>query len=95
MTADEFRAWLGDEVVGGRMKPNQLADMIAQQTLFIKAFGTSENPEPLRREFYMKIVGYVAGQLRSGSDIHDFIENCLSQFPGRMIYFEPIGFDLL
>ena len=95
MTADEFRAWLREEVAGGRLTPGQMDDLVKQQTAFIAVFGNAEQPLPMRREFNMKIVGFVSEQMRTALDIHELFDVCQSQFPKRMVYFEPIGFDLL
>jgi hypothetical protein len=94
MTAEEFRTWLREEVTGGRMKPPQMDDLVKQQLLFIETFGSEENPQPLRQSYRMKIVGYVAEQLRVATEIHDLIDRAKREFPNRMIYFEPVGFDL-
>jgi hypothetical protein len=94
MTEEEFRTWLSDEVTGGRMTPQQMDDLMKQQQLFVKTFGSEDNPSSLRQSYRMKIVGYVAEQLRVAAEIHALLDACQREFPKRMIYFEPIGFDL-
>jgi hypothetical protein len=94
MTHEEFRAWLREEVATGRMTLQQMDDLVKQQSLFVETFGSEENPRPLRQSYRMKIVGYVAEQLRAATEIHDLIDSSKREFPTRMIYFEPIGFDL-
>lgn len=94
MTDEEFRAWLQDEVNNGRMLPGQMYDLLDQKVLFAQNFGSEDDPQPRRGNYRLKIVGYVAGQLRVASEIHALINSARSEFPHRMIYFEPIGFDL-
>ena len=94
MTPEEFRAWLGDEVEGGRVTQSQRKDLEIQQTRFALHFGTAEDPRPERDAYRLNIVGYVADQLRVAREIHALIGGAKSEFPGRMVYFEPIGFDL-
>jgi hypothetical protein len=94
MTQEEFRAWLRDEVVGGRMSPEELLDLVNQQTLFAERFGTPDDPLPAREVYRRRIVGYVAEQLLVANEIHALIDAAKRDFPSRMIYFEPIGFDL-
>jgi hypothetical protein len=64
MTEEEFRAWLRDEVGGGRLTQTQMADLVKQQSLFVARFGTAEVPLPSREEYRLQIVGYVAEDLR-------------------------------
>jgi hypothetical protein len=94
MTGEEFRGWLDEEAARGRMTLHQMDDLVKQQLLFVETFGSEENPRPLRQSYHMKIVGYVAEQLRVATEIHHLIDVAKRQFPNRMIYFEPIGFDL-
>ena len=69
MTEEEFHAWLRDEVAGRRMTPQQMDDLVKQQSLLVNTFGSEDNPRPLRQSYRMKIVGYVAERLRVATQI--------------------------
>jgi hypothetical protein len=70
------------------MSDSQRRDLLAQKALFDSARSM------LELEFYNQIVGYVANVLRSGPEIHELLDRAKKEFPGRMIYLEPIGFSL-
>lgn len=88
MTDIEFTDWLNDEVAEARMTPFQRNDLLQQKALF------DANADTVRREFVNLVVGYVAGVQRSHSDLQMLLMNVKAEFPNRLIYFEPIGFDL-
>lgn len=92
MTDAEFRAWLDEEVLERRMTPEQREDLIKQKEMFDRDFPPSDTP--LRRDYQGRIVGYVANERRVESEIHTLLDGAKRDHPGRMIYFEPIGFDL-
>jgi len=92
MTDDEFQNWLRDEVANERMQQAQMDDLLKQKFLFDGAFGSPNSP--LRTEFTFQIVGYVADKRIVANEIHVLIDTAKREFPGRMIYFEPIEFDL-
>jgi len=89
MTHNEFVSWLDSEVSGLRMTPLQRKDLLDQKSFFD---GTRPSLESEHRNH---IVAFVNGQLRWAGEIHALLDAAKSEFPGRMIYFEPIGFDLL
>jgi len=93
MTDEEFRAWLADEVSGLRMTPEQMDDLLRQKSLFAQNLGSEDDVR--RRDYQRRIVAYVAEQSRIATDIHALLDAAKRDFPKRMIYFEPIGFDLL
>jgi hypothetical protein len=92
MTDEEFRTWLSREVASGDMSESQMADLLWQKALFDSEFGEADSPA--RQAYRLKIVGYVAELRRVDTDIHRLLDDAKRAFPGRMIYFEPIGFDL-
>lgn len=92
MTDDEFTDWLAAEVAGSRMTQEQMKDLLSQKLLFVINFGREDDPR--RSDFRLHIVGYVADKLRVHTDIHALLDAAKREFPDRMIYFEPIGFDL-
>jgi hypothetical protein len=88
MTDSEFAEWLEAEVADNRMTTGQQQDLLDQKRIF-------ENQRSIIEEQYRyQIVGIVAGQLRVGREVHALLGESKMQFPGRMIYFEPIGFHL-
>jgi hypothetical protein len=76
------------EVDNGRMTAAQMDDLLKQKALFDQYKHTFESV------FFHEIVGYVAGNQRSAHNAHVLLDRAKATFPGRMIYFEPIGFDL-
>jgi hypothetical protein len=89
MTHEEFIHWLDDEVKSNRMTPDQLQDLLNQKNLFDNQRAT------IQGQFLGQIVGFVAGQLRTAGEMHELLETSNAQFPGSMVYFEPVGFDLI
>jgi hypothetical protein len=89
MTHDEFVRWLNDEVQSERMTSLEMGDLLEQKGLFDGARSIFEV------EFAQHIVGYVAGRRLITTTIHELIDKAKAEFPDNMIYFEPIGFDLL
>jgi hypothetical protein len=92
MTDAEFRAWLDEEVRESRMKPEERDDLIGQKHMFDLDFPPGDTP--LRRDYRGRIVGYVANERRVEGEIHALLDGAKRDHPGRMVYFEPIGFDL-
>jgi hypothetical protein len=89
LTHEEFATWLEDEVKGNRMTFTQQQDLLNQKKLF------DSQRTLIQHEFVGQIVGYVAGQRRSAPKIHELLDKSNAQFPGSMVYFEPVGFDLV
>jgi hypothetical protein len=67
-------------------------DLLKQKSLFMQNFGGEDDPR--RQDYRLRIIGYVAEQLRVDTDIHALLDAAKRDFPKRMIYFEPIGLDL-
>jgi hypothetical protein len=88
MTHAEFTAWLDTEVDGNRMSSAQRQDLLTQKALFDSERAMIQN------EYPDQIVGYISEQRRSGYEIHQLLDSVDKEFPGRMIYFEPIRFSL-
>ena len=89
MTHQEFQNWLQDEVQNQRMTSSQMNDLLTQKTLF------DNNRTYIELTFQSRVVGYVNDQMRVADTLHNVLNQSIQLFPGRMIYFEPIGFDLL
>ena len=89
MTDAEFVQWLDNEVDGNRITSEQRQDLIDQKRIF------EVQRRLIEQEHRYKIVGFVAGERRVAQEIHALLDTSKAQFPSRMIYFEPIGFQLL
>jgi hypothetical protein len=89
MTNEEFQKWLLDEVQHNRMTTSQMNDLLAQKEDY------DLNRTEIEREFRWQFVGYVNRQRRTANTVHNLLDESIEEFPGRMIYFEPVGFDLL
>ena len=91
MTDAEFRSWLATEVAAGRMSSAQRDDLLKQKELFDGDFRAEDSPlrhspTPHRR--------LCSRRQAVCSAIHHLIDGAKRDFPDRMIYFEPIEFDL-
>lgn len=89
MTHNEFIQWLAGEVQSERMTQNEMDELISQKELF------EENRSMIETHFSRRVVGYVDGNLMNDERIHGLIDRANEKSPGKMIYFEPIGFTLL
>jgi hypothetical protein len=89
MTHEEFQDWLIDEVVHQRMTTGQMNDLLEQKALF------DSNRTMIELEFRWRVVGYVDNQRRVEDDVHKLLETSDYHNRGKMVYFEPVGFDLL
>jgi hypothetical protein len=88
MTDSEFRDWLQAEVQGGRMTAEQRDDLLQQKQHFDAARGEIE------QQFRHQVVGYVNGRREVDPPAQQLLAQAQRNFPGRMVYFEPVGFDL-
>jgi hypothetical protein len=88
MTDVEFRDWLQAEVLAGRMTPRQRDDLLEQKEHFDRAWAEIEQLHP------HQVVGYVSGERQVGGTLHELLAQARQSYPGRMVYFEPVGFEL-
>jgi hypothetical protein len=88
MTDAEFRTWLESEVKEGRMTVTQQADILEQKDHFDRNRADNE------RRYRHQIVGYVNGEREVSATVQELISRTRERHPGRMVYFEPIAFDL-
>jgi hypothetical protein len=88
MTDAEFRAWLQAEVLGGRMTPQQRDDLLQQKQSF------DQDRSEIERLYPRRVVGYVNGSRHVGATVHELLTQAQQSYPGRMVYFEPVGFEL-
>src|SRR5437879_3156133 len=89
MSDAEFRAWLQQEVGDGRMTVYQKDDLLNQKQHF------DADREEIQRSFQHLVVGYVSGTRQVDATVDKLLLNARKIFPDRMVYFEPVGFDLL
>jgi hypothetical protein len=93
VTPSAFADWLQSEVDAGRMSRSQMSDLLGQKALLDSEL--RNNPSlsfsPRGRRL---IIGYVANERFEASDIQTLLSIAKREFPGRMLYFEPMGFTL-
>lgn len=88
MTDIEFRDWLDDEVRTRRMDPLQRDDLLKQKSHF------DADRTQIQQMHPHQVVGYVDGRRVTGGTVREILNQASQYFPGRMVYFEPVGFDL-
>ena len=88
MTDVEFLRWLDNEVRARRLSPKQRDDLVTQKRAF-------DNDRALiMQQFANQVVGYSGRTQIVGNTVHDVLDQAKRALPDRMVYFEPIGFDL-
>ncbi len=91
MNPIEFEQWMDREVHDQRLTPAQRDDLLEQKAFF-------ENQYPnLQVSLRGKVVGFARGRLYSGNTVHEVLDTVKNdkENRGRMLYFEPIGFDII
>jgi hypothetical protein len=88
VTDQELLRWINDEVANGRMSAVDRDDLIVQKRLFD---GQRSRIERVHRG---RVVGYAGNSEFIGDSVHDIIAQARLSVPKRIMYFEPIGFDL-
>ncbi len=88
VTGSEFRDWLQEEVRSGRMTVQQRDDLLEQKQHF------DANRTEIERQFPNQVVGYVSGTRKVTATAQELLAEAQRSYPSRMVYFEPIGFDL-
>jgi hypothetical protein len=84
----EYRARLEKNVREGRMTAAQRDDVLEQKRLF------DEHRAEIEKQYHFRVVGYVNGVCEVGSTVHEVLNKAQERFPGRMVYFEPVGKEL-
>jgi hypothetical protein len=85
---DEFRDMVEKEVLIGRMTAQQRDDLLEQKDHF------DEHRAEIEQQYRYRVVGYVNGTREVGGTVHEVLNKAKERFPGRMVYLEPIGFEL-
>jgi hypothetical protein len=88
MTDTEFRDWLEAEVLAGRMTQAQRDDLLEQKQYF------ERNRNEIEQQHPQRVVGYVNGRREVSASIQELLAQVQRGYPNRMVYFEPVGFDL-
>lgn len=71
------------------MTDPQRAEILEQKKIF------DSHRSEIEGKFQGRIVGAAGGQLFVGNTVHDVIEQVRSKLPGKLVYFESVGFGLL
>ncbi len=88
MNFEEFARWLRQELREGRLFEHQVIDLLAQRILFDRKRNLLES------EFWLRVVGFVANEQMVSDSTGALLKDAAQRFPGRMLYFEPVGFRL-
>ena len=88
MTNREFSLWLDEEIRSGRLSPAQKDELIGQKQVF------DANKASHQRNDAGRVVGYSHGRTFVADTVQEVIARARNTFPGELVYFEPIGFDL-
>jgi hypothetical protein len=70
------------------MTPKQLDDLLEQKQFF------DTHRSEIEQQFQQQVVGYVAGMREVSPTAQELLAVVQRNYPGRMVYFEPVGFDL-
>jgi hypothetical protein len=84
----EYRDMLEKFVRAGQMTSQQRDDLLEQKGHF------DQHRTEIEQQYPCRVVGYVNGTREVGGTIHEILNRAKERFPGRMVYFEPIGFAL-
>jgi hypothetical protein len=88
MSDVEFRDWLEAEVRDRRMTLEQRDDLLEQKQCF------DQNRAEIEKCCQQRVVAYVAGIRQTGATVQGTLDQARRTHPGRMVYFEPVGFEL-
>jgi hypothetical protein len=68
------------------MTPEQRDDLLEQKGYF------DQHRTEIEQQYHYRVVDYVNGTRDVGSSVHEVLNRASERYPGRMVYFEPIGF---
>ncbi len=88
MTDSEFRDSLQTEVDRNHMTPQQRDDLLKQKQFF------DGDRLQIEKLYPHQVVGYVNGSREVGPSVQQLLANANRRYPGRMVYFEPVGFSI-
>jgi hypothetical protein len=70
------------------MTPEQRDDLLEQKNHFELHRGEIE------RLYQQRVVGYVNGRREVGGTVQEVLASAQKVYPGHMVYFGPVGFEL-
>ena len=73
----------------GWAQPRHLREIFAQRRFF------ESRRRLIEARYEGQVVGACAGQLIAAATVHEVFDEAERRFPGRLVYFEPVGFDIL
>lgn len=82
LSYEDYKAWLSSQPVDQQTRDG----LLEQRALF------DANRDQIKRDFWFYWVGFVGGELQASGTAHDLFEKAHMRFPGRQLYFEPVGF---
>jgi len=92
MDVESFVRWVYEdffEDVVTATARGQAEDLIQQRRLF------DENRQVIEAEYRLRVTGYIADRLRVAETAAELLDQVIDEFPGRMLYFEPVGYPLI
>jgi hypothetical protein len=89
MTPEEFRNWLEEEVRADRLSRDKRDDLLAQKDWFDSNRGFVE------REYWGRVVGCANRNFFVEDTVQGVLAAAANKEPRAMVYFEPIGFDII
>lgn len=86
MTRDEYIAWVKSLGQAEQLCTEQVNDAIHQRLLF------DARREAIEKDYGGLAVGMVGDELIYDSSVTSLLDKARSNYPGRMMYFEPVGY---
>jgi peptide subunit release factor RF-3 len=88
MNPNALEEELTEHVQLGLMKPEQMYEILEQRDLF------ELKREEIEANYPHKVVGLADGRLFVGKTVHEIFEQVKTQCPGKLVYLEPIRFEI-
>lgn len=88
MSILHYKANLQEHVDAGALTQEQMDDLLAQRTAF------DANRETIKANHDKKVVGYCNGAMYVGDTMQLLLAQTRKAHPGKMTYFETIGYEL-
>jgi len=85
---EEFEAWLHQELGADRIDASQVDDLLQQRRLF------DESRMVIESEYLGQVIGFVADHLEVAESASELLNRAEEIYPGRMLYFESVGYRL-
>lgn len=88
MSILHYKANLQEHVDAGALSQEQMDDLLAQRTAF------DANRPTINANYNKKVVGYCQSEMFVGDTMHLLLAQTRAKHPGKMTYFETIGYEL-